>query len=89
MKRKSNNKFTNHKAYPKSVEHALRAINEGVIVKVDGEIYEYDKQHNTLSISNDFMTIKYTPKFKVIDNITYCDPFCIDDDLNTKVFLWK
>lgn len=84
MKRKSNNKFNQYKTYPKAVEHALRAINEELDIKVDGQYFIYDKQQNILSIVDDFITLKYKPKFKVIGGIKYCEPFAekIEDSLN-------
>ena len=41
-----------HSSYDKATEHALRAIYEDVIIKIDGQVYEYDKQRNELSIKD-------------------------------------
>ena len=60
-----------HSSYDKATEHALRAIFEDVIIKIDGQVYEYDKQRNELSIKDFYKSSIYKPFF----NAGLCDPF--------------
>lgn len=58
-------------SYDKATEHALRAIYEDVIIKIDGQSFEYDKQHNHLIVKDFYGTSIYKPLF----NAGLCDPF--------------
>lgn len=60
-----------HTSYDKATEHALRAIFEDVIIKIDGQVYEYDKQRNELHIKDFYKDSIYKPFF----NAGLCDPF--------------
>lgn len=66
------NRINRHNySYNKSVEHALRAIYEGVSIRVDGQVFEYDKQQNLLIIKDFCSAQYYQPKF----NGSFCSPF--------------
>lgn len=60
-----------HTSYDKATEHALRAIFEDVIIKIDGQVYEYDKQRNELHIKDFYKDSIYKPEFKG----NFCNPF--------------
>lgn len=60
-----------HSSYDKATEHALRAIFEDVIIKIDGQVYEYDKQRNELHIKDFYKDSIYKPEFKG----NFCNPF--------------
>jgi hypothetical protein len=62
-----------HQSYDKATEHALRAIFEDVIIKIDGQVYEYDKQRNELHIKDFYKDSIYKPEFSK-DNL-FCNPF--------------
>lgn len=49
----------------------MRAIYEGMDIKVDGQTYSYDKQQNILTIKDFYTEMKYKPKFNGI----FCNPF--------------
>ena len=53
------------------------------IILLLGNGYIYGEE-NILSIVDDFITLKYKPKFKIIGGIKYCEPFAekIEDSLN-------
>ena len=72
-----------HSSYDKATEHALRAIYEDVVIKVDGQVYEYDKQHNELHIKDFYKDSIYKPEFSK-DNL-FCNPFkeLIRQEVNT------
>lgn len=61
-----------HSSYDKATEHALRAIFEDVDIKIDGQVYSYDKQHNELSVRDFYGASIYRPEFTK-DNL--CNPF--------------
>lgn len=72
MRKQKRNIINQHDySYNKSVEHALRAIYDGVSIKVDGQVFEYDKQHNILMIKDYCTTQYYRPRF----NGCFCSPF--------------
>lgn len=60
-----------HSSYDKATEHALRAIFEDVIIKIDGQVYEYNKQRNELHIKDFYKDSIYKPEFKG----NFCNPF--------------
>ena len=60
-----------HQSYDRATEHALRAIFEDVIIKIDGQVYEYDKQRNELHIKDFYKDSIYKPEFKG----NFCNPF--------------
>ena len=60
-----------HSSYDKATEHALRAIYDDVDIKLDGQVYSYDKQRNELSIRDFYGTSIYKPEFNGI----FCNPF--------------
>lgn len=69
--KKRNTINKHHSSYDKATEHALRAIYEDVIIKIDGQVYEYDKQRNELSIKDFYKSSVYKPEFKG----NFCNPF--------------
>lgn len=69
--KKRNTINKHHSSYDKATEHALRAIFEDVIIKIDGQIYEYDKQRNELHIKDFYKDSIYKPEFKG----NFCNPF--------------
>lgn len=72
MKKQKRNEINQHNfSYDKAREHALRAIYEGVIVKVDGQTFEYDKQHDELWVIDFYGASVYRPKL----NGLFCNPF--------------
>lgn len=60
-----------HTSYDKATEHALRAIYEDVDIKIDGQVYSYDKQRNELTVRDFYGSSIYKPFF----NAGLCDPF--------------
>ena len=60
-----------HSSYDKATEHALRAIFEDVVIKIDGQSFDYDKQHNELKVTDFYGTSVYKPEFKG----NFCNPF--------------
>mgnify|MGYP003298066410 CR=1 FL=1 len=60
-----------HSSYDRATEHALRAIFEDVDIKIDGQVYSYDKQRNELSVRDFYGASIYRPLF----NAGLCDPF--------------
>ena len=60
-----------HSSYDRATEHALRAIFEDVIIKIDGQVYEYDKQRNELHVRDFYKDSIYKPEFKG----NFCNPF--------------
>jgi hypothetical protein len=60
-----------HSSYDRATEHALRAIFEDVDIKIDGQVYSYDKQRNELSVRDFYGMSIYKPLF----NAGLCDPF--------------
>lgn len=60
-----------HNSYDKATEHALRAIYEGVDIRVDGQVYTYNKESNELTIKDYCLTSIYKPRF----NGGFCNPF--------------
>lgn len=72
VQNKKRNIINKHRSsYDKATEYALRAIYEGVDIKVDGQTFSYDKQHNILMIIDYCMVQKFYPKFTGI----MCNPF--------------
>lgn len=69
--RKRNTINKHHQSYDRATEHALRAIFEDVIIKIDGQVYEYDKQRNELHIKDFYKDSIYKPEFKG----NFCNPF--------------
>lgn len=61
-----------HSSYDRATEHALRAIFEDVDIKIDGQVYSYDKQRNELSVKDFYGVSIYKPEFTK-DNL--CNPF--------------
>lgn len=60
-----------HSSYDKATEHALRAIFEDVDIKIDGQVYSYDKQRNELNVRDFYGVSVYKPEFKG----NFCNPF--------------
>lgn len=60
-----------HESYDKATEHALRAIYEGVTIKIDSQTFSYNKDKNELSIQDFYGTSIYHPEF----NGNFCNPF--------------
>lgn len=60
-----------HSSYDKATENALRAIYDGVTIKVDGQTYSYNKESNHLIIKDFYGESIYEPKFEGI----FCSPF--------------
>lgn len=76
MKTKKRNAINkHHSSYDKATERALRAIYEDVTIKIDGQVYEYDKQHNELIVKDFYGTSIYKPEFKKLFDNEYCNPF--------------
>lgn len=72
MKNKKRNAINkHHTSYDKATEHALRAIYEDVSIKIDGQIFDYDKQRNELTVKDFYGTSIYKPFF----NAGFCNPF--------------
>ena len=72
MKKNNRNTINQHSySYDRAREHALRAIYEGVDIKVDGQIYSYDSNNNILTIKDYCTAMKYYPEF----NGYMCNPF--------------
>ena len=72
MKNDKRNKINRHHgSYNKATEHALRAIYEEVSIKIEGQVYSYDKQRNELSVQDFYGVSVYKPLF----NAGLCDPF--------------
>lgn len=69
MKRNKVNKH--HTSYDKATEYALRVIHEGCTLRVDGQVFSYDKERNELRVHDFYGDSIYRPKFSGI----YCDPF--------------
>lgn len=60
-----------HTSYDKATEYALRAIYEGCTLRVDGQVFSYDKDSNELRVHDFYGDSIYRPKFTGI----LCDPF--------------
>lgn len=72
MKKNNRNTINRHSySYDKARQHALRAIYEGVDIKVDGQVFSYNCNDNVLTIKDYCSEQNYRPKFSGI----YCDPF--------------
>ena len=72
MKKNNRNLINQHSySYDKAREHALRAIYEGVDIKVDGQVYSYDSNNNILTIEDYCTAMKYYPEFSGY----MCNPF--------------
>ena len=69
MKRNKVNKH--HTSYDKATEYALRAIYEGCTLRVDGQVFSYDKNSNELRVHDFYGDSIYRPKFTGI----LCNPF--------------
>lgn len=87
MKTKSNNKNRLNSKYNKAVEYALKAIYDDCIVKVEGQTFTYDKQHNLLYLEDFTGKTIYRPKF----NGMFCDVFAerVEDKSNEWSFNWE
>lgn len=73
MKLKKRNTINkHHQSYDRATEHALRAIFEDVIIKLDGQEFSYDKQRNELTIKDFYGTSIYKPDFT---QGNFCNPF--------------
>jgi hypothetical protein len=72
-----------HSSYDRATEHALRAIYEDVVIKIDGQVYEYDKQRNELHIKDFYKDSIYKPEFS--KDSLFCNPFkeLIRQEVNT------
>lgn len=70
-KQKRNSTNPHNFFYNKAQQHALRAIYEGVDIKVDGQVFSYNCNDNILTIRDYCTEQNYHPKFSGI----YCDPF--------------
>lgn len=79
--KKRNTINKHHSSYDKATEHALRAIFEDVVIKLDGQVFSYDKQRNELSIKDFYGTSIYKPSF----NGVLCNPFkeLVRQEVNT------
>lgn len=65
-----------HSSYDKATEYALRAIFEDVVIRIDGQVYEYDKQRNELKVSDFYKPASiYKPEFKKVSGSILCNPF--------------
>lgn len=72
MKNNKRNAINRHySSYDKGMEHALRAIYDGVIIEKDGQEFSYDKQRNELTIKDFYGSSIYQPEF----NGYFCNPF--------------
>lgn len=72
MKKNNLNTINQHNFnYDKAREHALRAIYEGVDIKVDGQLYSYDSNNNILTIKDYCTSMEYHPEIKGY----MCNPF--------------
>ena len=60
-----------HMSYDKATEYALRVIYEGCTLRVDGQVFSYDKKSNELRVHDFYGDSIYRPQFNGI----YCDPF--------------
>ena len=69
MKRNKVNKH--HTSYDKATEYALRAIHEECSIRVDGQVFSYDKDSNELRVHDFYGDSVYRPKFTGI----LCNPF--------------
>ena len=69
MKRNKVNKH--HTSYDKATEYALRAIHEECNIRVDGQVFSYDKDSNELRVHDFYGDSIYRPKFTGI----LCNPF--------------
>lgn len=69
MKRNKVNKH--HTSYDKATEYALRAIHEECSIRVDGQVFSYDKDSNELRVHDFYGDSIYRPKFTGI----LCNPF--------------
>ena len=69
MKRNKVNKH--HTSYDKATESALRAIHEECSIRVDGQVFSYDKDSNELRVHDFYGDSVYRPKFTGI----LCNPF--------------
>ena len=61
MKRNKVNKH--HTSYDKATEYALRAIHEECSIRVDGQVFSYDKDSNELRVHDFYGDSIYRPKF--------------------------
>ena len=69
MNRNKVNKY--HTSYDKATEYALRVIYEGCTLRVDGQVFSYDKKSNELRVHDFYGDSIYRQKFTGI----LCDPF--------------
>ena len=69
MKRNKVNKH--HTSCDKATEYALRAIHEECSIRVDGQVFSYDKDSNELRVHDFYGDSVYRPKFTGI----LCNPF--------------
>lgn len=69
MKRNKVNKH--HTSYDKATEYALRAIHEECSIRVDGQVFSYNKDSNELRVHDFYGDSVYRPKFTGI----LCNPF--------------
>ena len=60
-----------HTSYDKATEYALRAIHEECSIRVDGQVFSYDKDSNELRVHDFYGDSIYRPKFTGI----LCNPF--------------
>ena len=60
-----------HTSYDKATEYALRAIHEECSIRVDGQVFSYDKASNELRVHDFYGDSIYRPKFTGI----LCNPF--------------